>query len=263
MQQMPKYVLLIYLIFKLKRNDNVVGKLCFMRVEICVSGVKSLNLAAKYGADRVELCQELTCGGLTPSISLVKRSVALGLNTQVLIRPRSGDFVYDETDKIQMMEDVILYQKLGIQGIVVGALNDQRTLDISFLKRLRMLTPNIELTFHKAFDDIDNWQKAMEDLISIKFDRILTAGGAVNVSDGIESLKDMMLLASNRIQILPGGGVNEENIGNIIESLQPSYLHFSGTTHQTLENSKYFTATVVAVDEAKLKKLMGLSKDHR
>ncbi len=262
MQLIPKYVLLIYLIFKSKRKNNVVGKLFFMRVEICVSCLQALNLASKFGADRVELCQELTCGGLTPSISLVKRSVALGMNTQVLIRPRSGDFVYDEADKIHMMEDVILYQKLGIQGIVVGALNDQRTLDISFLKRLRMLTPNIELTFHKAFDDIDNWQKAMEELISIKFDRILTAGGAVNVSDGIASLKDMMVLASNRIQILPGGGINEENIGDIIESLQPSYLHFSGAKHKALGNSKYFKATRVSVDERKLKMLMELSRNQ-
>ena len=85
-----------------------------MLVEICVSCVKALNLASKYGADRVELCQELSCGGLTPSIALVKRSVALGMNTQVLIRPRSGDFVYDEDEKIQMMEDVVHYQKLGM-----------------------------------------------------------------------------------------------------------------------------------------------------
>ena len=106
-----------------------------MLVEICVSNITALNLASKHGADRVELCQELSCGGLTPSVALVERSVALGMNTQVLIRPRSGDFVYDANEKIQMMEDIVHYQKLGIKGIVVGALNEHGSLDISFLKR--------------------------------------------------------------------------------------------------------------------------------
>lgn len=231
-----------------------------MLVEICVSCVKALNLASKFGADRVELCQELSCGGLTPSIALVKRSVALGMNTQVLIRPRSGDFVYDEDEKIQMMEDVVHYQKLGIQGIVVGALNEERSLDISFLKRLRMLTPNIELTFHKAFDDIDNWQKAIEQLISMKFDRILTSGCEVNVFEGKERLKEIIEFASGRIQILPGGGIHPENIGKIIEFLKPNALHFSGTQKQQREKSKYFISEVLLVDEKKLKFLMDSSR---
>ena len=231
-----------------------------MLVEICVSCVKALNLASKYGADKVELCQELSCGGLTPSIALVKRSVALGMNTQVLIRPRSGDFVYDEDEKIQMMEDVVHYQKLGIQGIVVGALNEKRSLDISFLKRLRMLTPNIELTFHKAFDDIDNWQKAMEQLISMKYDRILTAGCEVNVFKGKERLKEIIEFASGRIQILPGGGINPENIGDIIEFLKPSALHFSGAKKQRRKKSIYFNSEILLVDEEKLKLLIDYSR---
>tara|TARA_B100001093_G_C26723563_1_gene968904 strand:- start:54 stop:752 length:699 start_codon:yes stop_codon:yes gene_type:complete len=231
-----------------------------MLVEICVSNITALNLAAKHRADRVELCQELSCGGLTPSISLVQRSVSLDLNTQVLIRPRSGDFVYDEDEKIQIMEDVVHYQKLGIQGIVVGALNEQRSLDISFLKRLRMLTPNIELTFHKAFDDIDNWQKAIEQLISMKYDRILTSGCEVNVFKGKERLKEIIEFASGRIQILPGGGISPENIGDIIEFLKPSALHFSGAKKQRREKSIYFNSEILLVDEEKLKLLIDYTR---
>ena len=231
-----------------------------MLVEICVSNITALNLASKYEADRVELCQELSCGGLTPSVALVERSVAMGMNTQVLIRPRSGDFVYDADEKTQMMEDIVHYQKLGIQGIVVGALNEHRSLDISFLKRLRMLTPNIELTFHKAFDDIDNWQKALEELIFMKFDRMLTSGCAVNVFEGKERLRDMIEFASGRIQILPGGGINTENIGDVIEFIKPNALHFSGATKQFLGKSKYFNSEVLLVDEEKLKSLIKLSR---
>jgi len=231
-----------------------------MLVEICVSNITALNLASKYGADRVELCQELSCGGLNPSIALVERSVVLGMNTHVLIRPRSGDFVYNEDEKIQMMEDIVHYQKLGIQGIVVGALTPQGELDVSFLRRLRMLTPNIELTFHKAFDDIDNWQKALEELIFMKFDRILTAGSAGNVFAGKERLRDMIEFASNRIQILPGGGINTENIGDVIEFIKPNALHFSGATKQFLGKSKYFNSEVLLVDEEKLKSLIKLSR---
>ena len=231
-----------------------------MLVEICVSNITALNLASKYGADRVELCQELSCGGLTPSVALVERSVALGMNTQVLIRPRSGDFVYDADEKIQMMEDIVHYQKLGIQGIVVGALNEHRSLDISFLKRLRMLTPNIELTFHKAFDDIDNWQKALEELIFMKFDRILTSGCAVNVFEGKERLKEIIEFASSRIQILPGGGISPNNINKIIEFIEPNALHFSGAKKQRRGKSKHFSAEALFVDEEKLKSLIHSSR---
>lgn len=231
-----------------------------MLIEICVSSRTALELASKYGVDRVELCQELGCGGLTPSIALVERSVSLGLNTHVLIRPRSGDFVYDAAEKIQIMDDIVHYQKLGIQGVVVGVLNKQRMLDISFLRRLRMLTPNIELTFHKAFDDIDNWQKALEQLISIKFDRILTAGSEINVFAGKERLKEMIEFASGRIQILPGGGLTPENIDEVIEFLKPNALHFSGTKKLQLGKSKYFNSEVLLVDEKKLKLLIDSSR---
>tara|TARA_B100000524_G_scaffold155230_3_gene78629 strand:+ start:3894 stop:4592 length:699 start_codon:yes stop_codon:yes gene_type:complete len=231
-----------------------------MLVEICVSCFKSLNLAAKFGADRVELCQELTYGGLTPSMALVKQSVELGMNTQVLIRPRSGDFVYDEDEKTQMMQDIVHYQKLGIQGIVVGALTPQRELDVTFLRRLRMLTPNIELTFHKAFDDIENWQKAIEQLISMKFDRILTSGCEVNVFSGKERLKEIIEFASGRIQVLPGGGISPENIDEFIKFLKPNELHFSGAKKKRRQNSKYFISEVLLVDEKKLKMLIDSSR---
>ena len=193
-------------------------------------------------------------------MALVKQSVELGMNTQVLIRPRSGDFVYDEDEKTQMMQDIVHYQKLGIQGIVVGALTPQRELDVTFLRRLRMLTPNIELTFHKAFDDIENWQKAIEQLISMKFDRILTSGCEVNVFSGKERLKEIIEFASGRIQVLPGGGISPENIDEFIKFLKPNELHFSGAKKKRRQNSKYFISEVLLVDEKKLKMLIDSSR---
>jgi copper homeostasis protein len=219
-----------------------------------------LKLASKYEADRVEICQELSCGGLTPSIALVQKSLSIGLNTQVLIRPRSGDFVYTEDEKTQIIDELLFFQELGVQGAVVGALNVKRALDLSFLRQLRLLTPRIELTFHKAFDDIYNWQKALEELIAMKYDRVLTAGSAVNVELGIPRLKQMIEFASDRIQILPGGGIIPENIGVIIDSLQHNAIHFSGTKNEDFTRSDHFGAQGLIINEDKLRKLIELSR---
>jgi copper homeostasis protein len=231
-----------------------------MLVEICVSSFTALKLASKYEADRVEVCQELSCGGLTPSIALVQKSLSIGLNTQVLIRPRSGDFVYTEDEKTQIIDELLFFQELGVQGAVVGALNVKRALDLSFLRQLRLLTPRIELTFHKAFDDIYNWQKALEELIAMKYDRVLTAGSAVNVELGIPRLKQMIEFASDRIQILPGGGIIPENIGVIIDSLQHNAIHFSGTKNEDFARSDHFGAQGLIINEDKLRKLIELSR---
>jgi copper homeostasis protein len=202
----------------------------------------------------------LSCGGLTPSIALVQKSLSIGLNTQVLIRPRSGDFVYTEDEKTQIIDELLFFQELGVQGAVVGALNVKRALDLSFLRQLRLLTPRIELTFHKAFDDIYNWQKALEELIAMKYDRVLTAGSAVNVELGIPRLKQMIEFASDRIQILPGGGIIPENIGVIIDSLQHNAIHFSGTKNEDFTRSDHFGAQGLIINEDKLRKLIELSR---
>ena len=231
-----------------------------MIVEICVSSYESLMLAHKYGADRVEICQNLSCGGLTPSLGLVQYSLDLGFNTQVLIRPRSGDFCYSSFEKEQILDELVLYQKLGIQGAVVGALDKDRKLDIPFLKQIRILTPKIELTFHKAFDDVLNWKVALENLITMKFNRILTAGYAINVDEGMKNLKDIISLSNGRIEILSGGGVREKNIRDIIDTIHPKGIHFSATKEKSHENSNFYSSKSLQVDDSTLQKMILLCR---
>ena len=234
-----------------------------MDIEVCVASFESLELCKKYKSDRVELCQNLSSGGLTPSPSLVRKSLDLGLETHVLIRPRPGDFCYSDSEKTQMLSDIVFYQKMGVAGIVVGALSSTRELDLSFLKQIRILTPGIELTFHKAFDDLLNWKPAMDALIGIKYNRILTAGCSSNVFKGIHTIKEMMLYANRNIQILPGGGIRLDNIQRVILELNPEAIHFSATQKEHYSNSNYFKAQELRINEDLIKNLFELSRGDK
>ena len=234
-----------------------------MQIEICASSYTALDLAAQYKVSRVELCQNLSCGGLTPSLALVRRSLDLGLNTHVLIRPRAGDFCYSESECQQIIDEVHLYKELGIQGIVIGALTKERRLLSPLINRIREISNSLELTFHKGFDDIVDWKSAMDTLIKLKFDRILTSGQSANVLEGIEMLKTFKSYANGRIQILPGGGVGVDNIQSILNGLQPDEIHFSGTKKEVKDNSEYFASDVLHVDSKKLQNLVELTKSYR
>jgi copper homeostasis protein len=234
-----------------------------MQIEICASSYTALNLAAQYKVSRVELCQNLSCGGLTPSLALVRRALDLGLNTHVLIRPRAGDFCYSESECQQIIDEVNLYKQLGIQGIVIGALTKERRLLYPLISRIRKISNSLELTFHKGFDDIVDWKSAMDTLIDLKFDRILTSGQSVNVFEGIEMLKAFNSYADGRIQILPGGGVVVDNIQSILNGLQPEGIHFSGTKNDVKNNSEYFASDVLSVDSNKLHDMVELTKSYR
>jgi copper homeostasis protein len=234
-----------------------------MQIEICASSYTSLDLAAQYKVSRVELCQNLSCGGLTPSLALVRRSLDLGLNTHVLIRPRAGDFCYSESECQQIIDEVNLYTELGIQGLVIGALTKERRLLSPLISRIREISNSLELTFHKGFDDIVDWKSAMDTLIELKFDRILTSGQSANVLEGIEMLKTFKSYADGRIQILPGGGVGVDNIQSILNGLKPEGIHFSGTKNDEKNNSEYFASDVLSVDLNKLHNMVELTKSYR
>lgn len=231
-----------------------------MQIEICASTYKSLELAAKYKVNRVELCQNLRCGGLTPSLALVKKALGLGLKTHVLIRPRAGDFFYSRSECQQIMDEVNCYKSLGIDGLVVGALTTNRKLAIPLLKRIRQNTIGLELTFHKAFDDIFDWKDAMDDLVKLKFDNILTSGQSPNVIEGLENLKDHFNYANGRIKIMPGGGVTKENIKRILSTLPTDNIHFSATKQVEKNNSVFFSSSILDTDTKTLKEMVALAK---
>ncbi len=185
-----------------------------MVVEICAASVQSAINAQKGGADRIELCAELSVGGVTPSYGMIQEVIRLiQIPVFVLIRPRSGNFVYSETEFSEMKTDIEICKELGCSGIVSGVLNEDYSLDLKRTKELIELSKPLEFTFHRAFDRIENPEKALEELIEIGADRILTSGLELNAEQGIENLKRFKEIADNKIIIMPGSGINPDNAG--------------------------------------------------
>jgi copper homeostasis protein len=144
-----------------------------------------------------------------------------------------------------MLSDIHSSRSLGVQGIVVGALDNQNGLDESFLKDTIQSAGSIPITFHKAFDEVKDWKSSMEKLIEMGFRRILTSGQAINATEGFEKLIEMKKFASNRIEIMVGGGVNANNILEIKTKVNPNAIHFSGTSWRKLgENARYSIDTL-------------------
>lgn len=183
-----------------------------MLLEICANSFKSAKNAQKAGAHRIELCQELAAGGLTPSYGLLKKVIAeLTIPIFVLIRPRSGDFVYTEPEFDIMKQDISLCKKLGAQGIVSGVLNKNKSIDVVRTKELVELSRPLPFTFHRAFDELDNPIQGLNQLIQLGVDRVLTSGRESSAVDGLPLLTKLNETARGRLTILPGGGINAEN----------------------------------------------------
>ncbi|WP_405227116.1 copper homeostasis protein CutC [Dokdonia sp. Asnod1-B02] len=184
-----------------------------MKVEICANSFESALAAQDAGAHRIELCQELSLGGITPSHGLIEKvTQELEIPVFVLIRPRSGDFMYSEADFDVMLRDIAFAKAQGAQGIVSGILNRDFTIDAVRTERLIAECGELPFTFHRAFDWTPDVLAALELLINIGASRVLTSGMNVNVNEGYETLRELLAAARNRIDILPGGGISIDNI---------------------------------------------------
>lgn len=184
-----------------------------MLLEICASNYESALNAQQCGVKRIELCSELAVGGVTPSYGLLKKVMeSLSLEVMVLIRPRSGDFNYAAPDFDIMKQDIQLCKELACQGIVSGVINADRTIDVARTKELIELSKPLPFIFHRAFDHVPCQATALKTLVELRVTRILTSGGAARAADGLEQLKNLKKLAANKLTIMPGGGVNAENI---------------------------------------------------
>lgn len=215
-----------------------------MKLELCAGNELAVRIAHQLSFTRIELCQQLEIGGITPSFGLQEFSKKI-IETHVLIRPRGGNFDFNTDEKEVMLSDIHSSRSLGVHGIVVGALNNQNELDESFLKDTIKSASAIPVTFHKAFDEVKDWKSSMEKLIEMGFSRILTSGQAINATEGIEKLIEMKKFASDRIEIMVGGGVNANNILEIKTKVNPNAIHFSGTSWRKLgENARYSIDTL-------------------
>ncbi len=203
-------------------NSNVL-------IEIAAFTPGSAIVAATAGADRIELCSGYAEGGLSPStgtILYVREKV--NIPVFVMIRPRVGDFVYDDAEKEIILRDIEFCKSAGINGIVTGALDVSGNVDKSFMMQVVDTAGELPVTFHRAFDLSGNLQQALIDLIDCGLTRVLTAGGKNSVPDGLETIRSLIKTAGNQIIILPGGGINASNVKKIVTSTGLREIHCSG-----------------------------------
>lgn len=196
-------------------------------LEICLDSIASVREAARGGAHRVELCDNLMEGGTTPSAGLIKRARAVcgGLGLQVMIRPRGGDFLYDDDEFAAMRHDVEVAGELGADGVVLGLLRPDGHVDTERTQRLIELARPMNVTFHRAFDVTPDAHRALADIIDLGCDRILTSGQQRSVLDGLPLIADLVREAQDRIIVMPGCGITPHNFTRIREGCRAREYH--------------------------------------
>lgn len=199
--------------------------------EICLDSVESAIAAQQGGARRVELCDNLLEGGTTPSagtIALARQHIDIDLN--VIIRPRGGDFCYTDIEFEVMKHDVEAAKRLGANGVVIGLLNPNGSIDAARTRALIELARPMSVTFHRAFDMAREPRAALETLIELGVDRVLTSGQEVSVLEGLDLISELVRQAAGRIIIMPGGGITERNVHKIVTQSGVKEVHVVGTS---------------------------------
>ncbi|MCE1174419.1 MAG: hypothetical protein LWW77_07405 [Propionibacteriales bacterium] len=180
-------------------------------LEIAVQDLHGITAAAAGGADRVEICTALALGGLTPSVGFVTAAVEQGLPVHVLIRCREGHFEFTEQERALMIADLRAALRCGVSGVVVGATTGG-AIDRRFVAEVREMAAAVEVTFHRAFDTLADRARALEELIALGVDRVLTSGGANIAADAREELSGLVEVADGRIQLMAAGGITSANV---------------------------------------------------
>ena len=196
-------------------------------VEICVETVQGLRAAEIAGADRVELCACLDVGGLTPSAGMMRFAAERGLPARVLVRPRSGSFVYDDDELGVIERDVAAARSLGLSGVVIGAAREDGRLDRERLSRLADRCHGLGRTLHRVFDLTPDPFESLELAVELGFDRILTSGQAASAAAGAGLLARLVAAADGRITILAAGGVNADNLADLVRATAVREVHAS------------------------------------
>ncbi|MCR8557065.1 copper homeostasis protein CutC [Mucilaginibacter sp. BJC16-A38] len=219
-------------------------------LEVCANSVTSALAAQAGGAVRVELCENLYEGGTTPSHGeiLMARKL-LHIKLYVLIRPRGGDFLYTDLEFNIMMADIRYCIEAGCDGIVIGMLNEDGTIDVARCTEMVKLARQwgLGVTFHRAFDMCADMFKAMEEIIEMGCERILTSGGKSTAMEGAYNLARLVSKAANRIKIMPGSGVSEANVADLVRFTGVAEVHSSART-RVPSNMKYKNDRIVMGD---------------
>lgn len=198
-------------------------------IEICANSAQSCVEAEAGGAKRVELCAGIPEGGTTPSYGEIRMAQRLTskIDINVIIRPRGGDFLYTEAEIGSMLLDIELCKQSGVHGVVFGCLTKEGDIDVPLMRRLIETAAPLSVTCHRAFDVCRDPFRAMEELIDLGCDRILTSGQQSDAVKGIPMIKQLVERADDRIIIMPGCGVREENIALIEQETGAKEFHTS------------------------------------
>ena len=210
-------------------------------LEVCAASRESLHAAIEAGAPRVELCADLASGGITPPEDWIREAVAAeGLRVHVLIRSRAGDFVYSEAEIALMEEQIRMAKRAGADGVVIGALTADGEIDLSACKRWMQAAEGMSVTFHRAFDRCRNPFRALEQIIELGCDRLLTSGQADAALAGAALIRQLREQAAGRIILLPGAGVNPENAATILRLTGASEIHSSSRPLTSIKTPSSF-----------------------
>lgn len=196
-------------------------------LEACVETKSEAIQAEKKGAHRIELCSHLELDGLTPSYKLTQDILnTLSIPVKVMIRPRGGDFVYNEQEFEKMKEEIKFFKTLNIQGVVFGILDEKNHLNLKQIQRLADLAFPLEVTIHKAIDETPDILQSVSELLSIdNITNILTSGGVPTAMEGKETLQKMIDIAGNDLTIIPAGRITNENLIEIHEMISAKEYH--------------------------------------
>ena len=231
---------------------EMITKYC---IENCANSVESAIKAQEGGAERVELCAGIPEGGTTPSFGEIRmaRQQLTQTKLHVIIRPRGGDFLYSNVEQEIMLHDIKVAKQLGADGVVFGCLTANGEIDMPAMKKLMNAVGDMSVTFHRAFDMCKDPKAALEQIIELGCERILTSGQASTAVEGADLIKELVEQADGRIIIMPGCGVRPNNIPTLLEKTGATEFHLSGRCQvesgMMYRNDKVSMGGTVTIDE--------------
>lgn len=246
-------------------------------IEVCIDNLESLHQAIQGGATRIELCSSLALGGLTPSFGFMKKAAEIAtIPVYAMIRPRQGDFLYDQDDIDAMLLDIEATAEAGLQGIVFGVLNADGTINLPLAQKImdRANVYGLGATFHRAIDQSSNYPQAIEQIAQLGCERILTSGLAANAELGIEVLADMVKRADGRFSIMAGAGLTDANVTQIVAKTGVREVHLSGKSTRVSQmqvadsrakmgNSEFDDFIIPVTSNEKIQKVVKALSSHR
>jgi len=217
-------------------------------LEVACFNLESCLLAQQSGADRIEFCADYSVGGVTPNYhDILKAREIIQIPLHVIIRPRGGDFNYSQNEIDVMKKDIEFCKANNINGVVFGMLTNDKKINKLVNKELVNIAGSMSSTFHRAIDECTDIDKAMNDLISLGFKRVLTSGGKSNASEGMEVIKEFQNTFGEKIIIIPGGGIRHSNLQKLLKETYCKEYHSAAITNKN---------EVIDIEEVKQLKTM-------